>query len=72
MNGFQCNEKKALCEKKARWLVWYKGCGGLYAYLCNEHTYKHMKNTNTPYPVVCVRSIEDAIGKVLVDNSELD
>ena len=59
MSKFKCSVPG--CKEPVKWLVWYKGCMNLYYYLCNAHTFKHMKNTDTPYPVVCVRSIDDAI-----------
>jgi hypothetical protein len=58
------------CNKEARWLAWYKGCGSLYTYLCTKHAHRHMRNKATLYPVICIRSIDDAINKNREEKTE--
>ena len=52
------------CGESAEWLVWYKDCGGLYNYRCTDCAVKDMKKLTMgtdAYPVVCIRSIEEAV-----------
>jgi len=59
MTIFHCK-----CGEDAKWLIWYKDCGGLYNYRCTECAYKDMQQLTLgtdAYPVVMIRSIEEAI-----------
>ena len=66
MSHLNSNLFKCKCDSEAEWLVWYKDCGGLYNYRCANCTFDDMVlYQDTEYPVVCIRSIYDAIPSML-------